>query len=115
MEELLLERQFAFFNFVYKLYEGPNFIAEFRNTKGLTKNNFSINYADAELRVEGNLFMTEFTVLDGSSEVAKISRQKFQRKNQYGIAISEDYDQDIILAMAMIIEIIRKVKRRRRN
>ena len=115
LKALSLERQFAFFKFVFQLYEDRNIIADFKNVGALMKNNYTIQCADGELFVEGNLFMTEFTVTKGEEEVAKISRQKFQRKNQYGLAVSEKVDSDIILGLAMMIEIIRKVKRRRRN
>lgn len=62
-----------------------------------------------------NLRMNDFTVLDGDSEIAKISRKSLKRKDRYGIAMNAEANEDLILSFTLILERLRKIRKARRS
>jgi uncharacterized protein YxjI len=57
-----------------------------------------------DLVAQGNLFDREYTFTRGSRKVAEVSKRWFTFTDTYGIDVSEDEDEVLILAAAVVIE-----------
>lgn len=105
-----LKHVFKLFKTSFKLLREDELLAIITRSKGAFKNNFLVETADITYTVGGDFKMRSFTINDGTSDVARISRKPRTRKNMYGIAISDDEDQELILGVAFAMEVTRKLK-----
>ncbi len=89
--------------------------AYIEQTKGMFKNNFVIDSPSHYYTIEGNFMLKSFTIFEDEREIAKISRKAFKSKRQYGIAMVQDADMNLILGASIALEITRKIKRARNS
>lgn len=105
-----LNHVFKFFKTSFKLFREEELLAIITRTKGAFKNNFIVETDDITYTVNGDFKMRSFTINDGINDVARVSRKPRTRKNMYGIAISSEEDQELILGIAFAMEVSRKLK-----
>ena len=74
----------------------------------------SLSQPDAFL-VEGNIWGTEYAFYKENEEFAYVSGKMFSLPGLYGVAIKEGEDPRIVLALVLIIDLIKRDKRRRRS
>lgn len=106
-----LKHVFKLFKTSFKLFREEELLAIITRAKGTFKNNFDVETDDMQYTIGSDFRMRSFTVMDETYEVAKISRKPRTRKQMYGIAISNEEDQELILGLAFSMEVFRKLKR----
>jgi uncharacterized protein YxjI len=93
----------------YRIYRGDNFQAEV-NKKWLTlfTDKFKVDLQDdsPDLEIKGDIFDHEYSFLRGGEEVARVSKKWISLRDSYGIDIDEGEDDVLILACAIIIDMI---------
>jgi len=115
-ELMTLKRKFAFFKIQFELTRGDIHHAMIELERKSLNHNYIVNSPYHYYFVDGNLWMTEFTVTeDNDLEVAKISRKRRKKKNRYGIAMNNKADADLVLSLCISIELTRRIKRARRS
>lgn len=112
-EVMVLKYVFTFFKTNFNLYRDGQILAKIKSVKGIFKNNFEVETADVVYHVGGSFAMKEFTINDGKDDVAKVSRKSMTRNNMYGIAMSAEEDQDLMLGIVFAMEAVRNLKKRR--
>jgi uncharacterized protein YxjI len=66
---------------------------------------FAIELADgAEMSARGDFLAHEYTIQRGSQTVAEISKQWFAFSDTYGITITPEEDEGLILSVAVVID-----------
>jgi len=115
-ELMTLKRKFALFKIQFELTRGDIHHAMIVLDRKNLKHNYIVDSPYRYYFVDGNLWMTEFTVTeDNDNEVAKISRKRRKKKNRYGIAMTEKADADLVLSLCIAIELTRRIKRTQRS
>lgn len=112
-EVLVIHRPFTFTKFTFNFLENSQKTGEF--TKATFSNNYTLESDYATYTADGNWLGNEYTVYLGDEDIAKVSRKMFSHKNQYGIAIMEGNHDLFILAMVIIIEAIKIIRKNRGN
>ncbi len=112
-EVLTLKRKFAFFKIKFELHKDGEPLAFIEQTSGPFKNNFLLDSGSILYFMEGNLTSTSFTVFKSEEEIARISRKPFSRKDKFGIAMNTTANQNLVLALTFVIELTRRIKRKR--
>jgi uncharacterized protein YxjI len=74
----------------------------------------SLSRPDAFL-IEGNIWGTEYAFYKENEEFAYVSGKMFNLPGLYGVAIKEGEDTHIVLALVLIIDLIKRDKRRKRS
>ena len=110
-----IKRKTAFFKFKFEIQLNGVWYADVSQDKGFGKNHFRLDSAHDSYNVEGNIFMKDFTVLDGNEEIAKISRKSFKRKDKYGVAMKGTANENLILAITIVFEFIRRIRKARNS
>jgi uncharacterized protein YxjI len=109
-EALEIERPFAFFKSEFILKKGDREVARMTRKFNMLKENLDIITPHDEYSVVGNMWSTDFTIHKNQCEIAKISRKVFRFQKRYGIAILEGEDDLLIISVALIIELIQRIK-----
>ncbi len=65
--------------------------------------------------VQGNIWATEYAFYRGDKEFAFVSHKLFNIRGLYGVAIKPEESHEIVLALVLIIDLIKKARRRRRS
>ncbi len=113
---LEIKRKASLFKYKFEILKnGVHFAFISQVKKASFKNSFEIDSYRHLYFVEGSFAMREFTVHDAHEEIAKISRKPMKKKDQYGIAMKGHADEDIILSLAICMEIVRRLKRARKS
>lgn len=114
-ELMTLKRKFAFFKIQFELLRRDIHHAFIELDRSGLKHNYTVDSPYHFYFVHGDVWMTEFTVVeDNDNEVAKISRKRTKRKNRYGIAMKESADSNLVLSLAIAIELTRRIKKARK-
>ena len=74
----------------------------------MVKDRFKVNIKDGSpnLEIVGNLFDYEYTVRRRGDEVARISKKWVSVGDSYGVRVDEGEDDVLILACAIIVDMI---------
>ena len=107
---MTIRRPFSFFNTLFILEKGEIEIARMKRKLSFTENDISIEAGNDKYEVDGNFWSTDFTILKNGVEIAKISRKLMRSKDKYGIAVNENEDPVVVLAIALVVELIQKIK-----
>jgi uncharacterized protein YxjI len=62
-----------------------------------------------EFKIKGNLTDHEYEIKGDHGKVAEISKKWFRVRDTYGVAIAEDQDDALILAIAVAVESMTEV------
>lgn len=65
--------------------------------------------------VQGNFWTTEYAFYRNDKEFAYVSHKLFDIRGLYGAAIQAEEQAEVVLALVLIIDLIRKSKRRKRS
>ena len=107
---MTIRKPFTFFSTLFILEKDEKEIARMKRIISFTENDISIEAGDDVYEVDGNFWSTDFTIHKNGNEIAKISRKMLRHKDRYGIAINENEDPVIVLAIALVVELIQKIK-----
>ncbi len=95
----------------YIRFTGPRFEIFYENepyarveSKGILAIKLLIETPDHTYQVEGHSFRGGFTIYQEGEEVAKLSRHTFSTKNRMGLAIKSGHDDELIIALAFLVE-----------
>ena len=95
----------------YKIFRGNEEIATIVKKITLFKPSYIINVPGPDdYKVVGDILNYEYTVTRNGREVAYISRRFFSLPNSYGIAIIPGEDDVLILAAAVVIDLVSEKK-----
>ncbi len=112
-EVLVINRPLSFGAFKFIFLENGRAIGEM--TKAILSKEYTLTSQYATYIANGNWKGNEYTIYLGDDDIAKISRKMMTNKNQYGVAIIEGNHDLYILAMVILIEVIRLIKRKRNS
>ena len=93
----------------YRIRRGGKLLAETKKRPlSVIKDRFKVNMKDGspKLEIVGNLFDYEYTVRRRGQKVARISKQWVSFTDSYGIQVDKGEDDVLILACAIIIDMI---------
>lgn len=65
--------------------------------------------------VQGNIWATEYAFYRENKEFAFVSHKIFSIRGLYGLALDPAEDEQLVIALVLIIDLIKKAKRRRRS
>lgn len=69
------------------------------------RDRFTVKIADGpDLNVQGNILDHEYSIGEGRSKVAQVSRKWFRVRDSYGVEMEEGQDDIIILAVTVCID-----------
>jgi uncharacterized protein YxjI len=110
-----ISRPFNLFKTIIKVSAGEKELATLTKKFTFMKSEIEIETSEGAFFLEGNAWDTDFTIIKGDEEIAKISRKTFRSKDKYGIAVREDIDNKLIVGIIMGIEFIIQIKRARNS
>jgi uncharacterized protein YxjI len=92
----------------YEIYQDENKIAEVRqHLFTLMRYKFTVDVPGPDdLEAEGDFFNREYRFLRGGRIVGLVSKQMFSLTDTYGIEVSPDEDSLLILASAVVIDLV---------
>lgn len=90
----------------YKILISGQEIATVKKKFSLLKNNFTIDSTSGNFTVDGNFTGHEFTIRNGNTVVAMISKKFFSMSDTYGVEIDDGQDQVVGLALAIVIDMV---------
>lgn len=91
----------------YEVYKGEELIAKVKKKKGLFRKKIKIDVGGKEdYKIKGNMMGREYSFLKGKKEVATVSKKRFKIQDSYSVVVSEEEDPLLILATAVIIDLI---------
>jgi uncharacterized protein YxjI len=90
----------------YDIFAGGQLRANVRKNFALFRNNFTIAAGAEVFTVEGNFVGFEFSIMKSGSKVAHISKKFFAWTDTYGVDILEGEDAVLLLAIAIIIDMV---------
>lgn len=93
----------------YEIYRGGNLVAVIKKELfSFFKHRFTIDVPGPDdLLAEGDLWDLEFAFSRGDGTVAQVSRQWFSFTDTYGVDIADGEDDVLILASAIVIDMVR--------
>ena len=65
--------------------------------------------------IQGNIWATEYAFYREGLEFAYVSHKIWDIRGVYGLAIKEEEDHSLVIALVLIIDMIKKANRRRRS
>ena len=115
-EVLVIKRKLFALRYTYFIEKRGEPLFKVVKTLGLKPTVFieSLSQPDAFL-VEGNIWGTEYAFYKEDEEFAYVSGKMFNLPGLYGVAIKDGEDKDAVLALVLIIDLIKRDKRRRRS
>jgi uncharacterized protein YxjI len=93
----------------YRIFRGGKLRAEVnRKLLSVFRDKFKVDMKDdsPDLEIVGNIFAHEYKFLRGGNEVAHVSKKWISLRDSYGIEIDEGEDDVLILACAIIVDMI---------
>lgn len=91
----------------YEIFKGKERIAKVKKKKGLFRKKIKIQLEDGTLyKAKGNLLGREYKIVSDKEEVASVSKKRFKLKDSYAIEISDQVDPVLVLATAVIIDLM---------
>lgn len=109
------KRPFTWFKLTFEIYQEGSLIASIIRRQKLFKHNLEVEAANGNYLIEAKAFLKEFTIFKNGHEIAKVSRKPFSPKKLYGIAIEGDQDDELIIAMVIVMEMILRIQKSRRS
>jgi len=72
---------------------------------------WTVNVADGpDLEVQGNILDHEYTIESGRDKVAEISKKWFRVRETYGVAIAEEQDDALLLAITVAVDSLSEIR-----
>lgn len=92
----------------YRIYRDDNLYAVVKKRLlALLKARFDIEVEDGPaLEAKGNFLDYEYKFFHGDDEVARVSKTWFALRDSYGVQVSDEIDDLLILACAVVIDMI---------
>ncbi len=93
----------------YRVYRDGDLVAEVKKRKlTLIRDKFKVNMKDGtpDLEIKGNILDHDYRFERRGREVARISKKWVSLRDSYGIDVAEGEDDVLILACAVIIDMI---------
>ena len=93
----------------YRIRRGGRLVAEVKKRPlAVIKDRFKVNVKDGSPNIEiaGNLLEHEYTIRRQGKKIARISKKWVSLSDCYGIQIKEGEDDVLILACALIVDLI---------
>lgn len=93
----------------YRIYRGGKLQAEVKKRAfSLLKDRLKIDMKDGsrDMEIVGNLLDHEYSIRRGMNEVARVSKRWLSLRDSYGIEIDPGEDDVLILACAVVIDMI---------
>ena len=114
-EVLKIKRKLFALRFTYFIFHDDIPVFKIVKSLGFKPTIFveSLTDPDAFL-VQGNIWDSEYAFYQGDSEFAYVSKKMWSIGGVYGIAIAEGWNEELALAMVVIIDVIRRTKNRRK-
>ncbi len=114
LEKLTIHKKKFSFRRTYFIHKNDQIICRIWKTFGFRPEIFVESLVEPDAFViEGNILRSEYSFFKNDTEFAHVSRNIWKIPDQYGVAIKKDEDQDIVLAMVIIIDLIQESRRRR--
>lgn len=107
-ELLFIKQKLLSWGPTYEFHRGGEVIAVVKKKHfTLFHAKFSIDVPGPDdLEAKGNFFDLEYTFFRGSREVARVSKSWFSIRDTYGVEIASGEDDPLILASAVVIDMI---------
>lgn len=105
-ELLEIKKPLSFFKMKYDYFKSDNYIGTLE--KNMIGNTYELNTNETQYIANGNWNSSEYTIFHREEEIAKVSKTFFTKKDKYGIAIIEGYDNLLILSIVVLIDIVRR-------
>jgi uncharacterized protein YxjI len=108
-EELLeIQQKLVSLKPQYRIYRDDRLYAVVKKRLlSLLKARFNIEVEDGPtLEAKGNFLDYEYKFLRGDAEVARVSKTWFALRDSYGVQVSDEVDDLLILACAVVIDMI---------
>ncbi len=90
----------------YKIIISGQEFATVKKKFSLLRHNFAITGAGGNFTVVGNLAGYDFTIKNGDTAIARISKKFFSTSDTYGVEIDDEQDQIVGLALAIVIDMV---------
>lgn len=91
----------------YEIYREGEFVAEIIKQISLFKDKYTVDIPGPnDYTVKGNVLDHEYRFLRQGEEVAHVSKRFFSLRDVYGIDIDPDEDDVVILATAVVIDLV---------
>ena len=115
-EVLLVRRKFFSFRYTFFIEKDGESIFKIWKTIAWKPEIFieSLVSPDAFL-IQGNIWATEYAFYRENIEFAYVSHKLWNIRGVYGLAVKDGEDDAVVLALVLIIDLIKKAKRRRRS
>ncbi|HLW00706.1 MAG TPA: LURP-one-related family protein [Ktedonobacterales bacterium] len=91
----------------YTIWRDGSEAATVTKRLGFLSEHFVVDVAESEsLDVQGDPWNHEYTFMRADQEVARVSKQWFSLSERYGVEVQPNEDDVLILASAMVIDVI---------
>lgn len=114
-ERLVMKRKFSFGRLKFELTHRDIHVAYIEQAGKIFRNDFVIDSPYNYYNVKADFRMTKAVITEDGNEIATISRKAFKKKDRYGIAMIQEADEKLILALAIAMEVSRKIKKARKS
>ena len=101
-----IEQQLFKFMPQYNIYINGEMIATVKKKFALFKNDFEILSDNANYYVEGEFFAHEFRIFNDRKMIGQVSKKLLSLTDTYGVQIDDDEDQVLVLALAIVIDMV---------
>ena len=107
-ELVFIEQKIFNFGPTYELWRGDEMLAQVkRHLFSFIHHRFSVDVpGPKDLEAEGDFFDHEYVIERGDQPVATVSKKWFSFADTYGIDIDDSEDQVLILATAVVIDMV---------
>ncbi len=96
----------------YEIMRGGQELAEVRKKLTLFREGFTVDIPGPDdLEVEGDLLDHEYVFLRDGQTVATVSKQWFSMTDSYGVEVASGVDDVLILACAVVIDLVNEDQR----
>lgn len=105
-EVCFIEQQLFKFMPQYSIYINGEMIANVKKKFALLKNDFEILSNNANYYVEGEFLAHEFRIFSDRKLIGQVSKKFFSLTDTYGVQVDDDEDQVLVLALAIVIDMV---------
>ena len=114
-EVLQIRRKVFSLRFTYFIYKDDQQMFKIVRALGFRPSIFVESLIESDAFVmQGNVWDSEYAFYQEDKEFAYVSKKMWSLSGNYGVAIAQGWEEDIVLAMVIIIDVIRRTKNRRR-
>jgi uncharacterized protein YxjI len=103
-ELVYIEQEVFHFLPQYNIYMNGEMVAKVKKKFGLFRAEFMIESSQKDYTMEGNIMAHEYKIFTEDRLVAAISKEWFTFGDTYGVEISDDEDQALILALVIVLD-----------